>query len=100
MDRRPLLDREIEGVAEELTHLRLVAPGQRSAGTLGERGLELGEQLEHRASPPRRPRRNGCGARARTLVGFGPLKTLDASLDEDRRRELSRAWLDFTEAMR
>ena len=31
---------------------------------------------------------------------FGPLKTLDASLDEDGRKKLSQAWVDFTETMR
>ena len=34
------------------------------------------------------------------VSGFGPLKTLDASLDEDGREQLSQAWVDFTETMR
>lgn len=34
------------------------------------------------------------------VSGFGPLKTLDASLDEDGRKKLSQAWVDFTETMR
>ncbi|MEP6892974.1 MAG: hypothetical protein ABI927_04250 [Gaiellaceae bacterium] len=34
------------------------------------------------------------------LSGFGPLKTLDASLDDGGRQELTRAWNDFTETMR
>lgn len=32
--------------------------------------------------------------------GFGPLKTLVGSLDEARREELTRTWLDFAETYR
>jgi SAM-dependent methyltransferase len=34
------------------------------------------------------------------VAGFGPLKTLVESLDDQRRDELSHAWVDFTETMR
>ena len=34
------------------------------------------------------------------MSGFGPLRTLDESLDDDRRQELSQGWVDLTDAMR
>jgi ubiquinone/menaquinone biosynthesis C-methylase UbiE len=34
------------------------------------------------------------------VAGFGPLKTLTESLDDERRSELMRSWVDFTETMR
>jgi hypothetical protein len=34
------------------------------------------------------------------IAGFGPLKTLAESLDEERRNELMGEWVDLTETMR
>lgn len=54
--------------------------------------------IEERVSVHREP--SGQAYWDYMVAGFGPLKTLAGSLDDDRRRELSQAWVDFTETMR
>src|SRR5581483_11169819 len=70
------LERQVERVAEQLLDVLRPAPVERRAGALGERRLERGEHLEHRADPalgnPRRERELPAGPRHPRQLGRSP----------------------------